>query len=481
MEYNKELISELRAKIKDTLTCIQADQEKRPLHIARELGYLLYVRLFVESQKRESLQNFFPYAGFPMEWSGSEENMDAQARAWQLQYQIQYCSSIVEEGHFMEMAQSAENPQWIQELCKLIDWVSDRCGWGEEMPQLFGIALEIMIDEIYDLGVEGFFLMPENLCDMLLSMANVPEDGRVWDPSSRTGSFLAAAFAKHKEWELHGTETDKEQCLLANMLLFYLGSLTGKIENKDPLEEQNKYQLIISNPPVGELDAALQDRFSVTTRKKQLQYLQMVMEQLEKQGQAIIVVNEGTLFKFDAEMRVRQKLVDEYELQGVISFPAGAFLPYTGSKASVLIFANAPEKVSESLAVWFYELHDPGYTLDRKRETTTQEEIEKLLTSWRDRKELEVEWKRQLVKGEKKNQWENPVPETWPEVHYWFADRKTIRQNDYNLTAGRYKPWKESASEILESPMVLLDQLSDLEQETMEQIKELIEMTRKYG
>ena len=48
---------------------MKAEQEKKPLRLVEQLGYLMYVRLFIESQKRASLQESFPFAGFPMEWT----------------------------------------------------------------------------------------------------------------------------------------------------------------------------------------------------------------------------------------------------------------------------------------------------------------------------------------------------------------------------------------------------------------------------
>mgnify|MGYP002244392865 CR=1 FL=1 len=46
----------------------------------------------------------------------------------------------------------------------------------------------------------------------------------------------------------------------------------------------------------------------------------------------IAVVNEGTLFMYDAEQKVRQYLLNDYQIQGVISLPAGAFLPLYGKQ-----------------------------------------------------------------------------------------------------------------------------------------------------
>lgn len=494
MEYTKDLTE----KIQKVLSVLQIDQEKKPLRLVQQLGYLAYVRLFVESQKRQSLQPSFPYAGFPMEWTRGEEAMDDQQRIWQLQYQVQYCSSIVEENHFMEQAVIMENARWLTELCKLIDWLADHSDWNVGIPYIFSEALEEMIRQIYSMGNSGMFLMPDALTEMLMNVAQEaePKSGetekadcsgeqayRVWNPACRTGSFLAKLYRRHPQWKLTGSEPEKDPFVLAQMLQFYCGMDGGRIWREDPLEHnfQKGYDLIVTNPPVGELDMQLQERFPVVTRKAQLQYLQMVMKSLGENGLAVAVVNEGTLFKFEAEMKVRQRIVEEYDLQGVISLPAGAFLPYTVSKASVLIFANNPENAKENSYVWFYELQNPGYTLDRKRDAVPGSQIPELLESWKNRRKAEAEWKQQLSKGEKKNQWENSVPEEWATSGCWFADKETIRRNDYNLTAGRYKPWREVQEEISQSPLELLRQLEEMEQETMEQIKELIEMTKNYG
>lgn len=482
MNEKKEPSVFLKEEIGRILKQLHMDQEKYPLRLALWMGSLMYVRLFVESQKRESLQPFFPYAGFPMEWTRGDEMMESQQRVWQLEYQVQYCSSIVEEGHFMEKSRVCENGQWSEVLCKLIDRLADQADWNQGMPEVFGQALEEMIGQIYELGNSGLFLMPQVLTEMLICLGEEKKRETVWNPSCRTGAFLAAAHRNHPEWELKGSETNKDFCTLTQMLQFFYGAGIEGVFQEDPLEAgKEQFDLIVCNSPVGELGMEKQDRFPVSTRKIQLQYLQMVMEHLKKQGSAVMVMNEGTLFKFDAEMKVRQRLVEDFELQGVISLPAGAFLPYTGSKASILIFANSGTHRGDRDCVWFYELHDVGYTLDKKREKTAENEIPHLLDSWKNRKNLEAEWEKKVNQSQRNNQWENPVPEEWDHPHCWFARRETIRGNDYNLTVGRYKPWKEEGEEMEESPLELLEQLASLEKETMSEIQELIEMTKNYG
>lgn len=477
-----ELDKSLNQTIQKMLAGLQIEQEKKPLRLALQFGYLMYVRLFIESQKKEMLQPYFPYAGFPMEWSRGEEPMEAQQRIWQLQYQVQYCASIVEEGHFMESAEVFGNISWLEALCRLIDEMYDCCDWEKGMPEIFGIALDQMIKQIYAMGTSGMFLIPDVLTEMMIQLSDFRVHAEVWNPSCRTGALLAALYKKFPNWSLEGSEEEKEQCLLAQMLQFFHGVSDGRIICENALEKDKQYQydLIVSNPPVGELRMQDQERFPIATRKIHLQYLQMCMEHLKPQGQAIIVLNEGTLFKFDAEKKVRETLFESFNLQGVISLPAGAFLPYTSGKASILIFKNSQEEVSDDSSVWFYELNQVGYSLDKRQEATDGSQIPELLKTWKRRKEMEAEWKHQMLLREKKNQWNNPVPGEWKEASCWFADRKTIRQNDYNITAGRYKPWREEAEEEIESPIQLLRQLMSMEQETVEQMKELIEMTKHY-
>ena len=423
--------TEVREKIQELLKTLKAEQEKKPLRLVEQLGYLMYVRLFIESQKRVSLQESFPFAGFPMEWIPGEEEVEDGQRSWQLQYQVQYCSSMVEQGHFMETARLEENSLWMKELCKLIDWTADHCDWEEGMPHLFGALLEEMLRQMYAWGTTGLFLMPENLTEALIRLADGRNIEKVWNPATRTGGFLAAAHRQYPQWQLYGCEEEKSQWQIARMLQFYHGGGMEGIRREDPLEADRidktgertpegevptyeEYDLIVTNPPVGELPIEDQDRYWISTRKAQLQYMQMLMNHVKKQGMVIAVVNEGTLFMYDAEQKVRQYLLNDYQIEGVISLPAAD------------------------------------------------------------------QWKHQLKEAAAHNQWENPVPAHWEEKSCWFASLDTIAKNDNNLSAGRYKPWKEQETVVTESPAQLLKELADLETDTMKKVQELMEMAGDY-
>ena len=108
------------------------------------------------------------------------------------------------------------------------------------------------------------------------------------------------------------------------------------------------------------------------------------------------------------------------------------------------------------------------------------DDIPTMLTSWGNRKELADQWKHQLKEAATHNQWENPVPAHWEEKSCWFASLDTIAKNDNNLSAGRYKPWKEQETVVTESPTQLLKELADLETDTMKKVQELMEMAGDY-
>ncbi|MCL4470998.1 MAG: SAM-dependent methyltransferase [Gammaproteobacteria bacterium] len=59
----------------------------------------------------------------------------------------------------------------------------------------------------------------------------------------------------------------------------------------------------------------------------------------------------------------------------------------------------------------------------------------------------------------------------WPHK-YWFADAATLRANDFNLSAGRYRPMSQAAVEHRD-PRELLDELAAIEAEIVEEVEAL--------
>jgi len=63
------------------------------------------------------------------------------------------------------------------------------------------------------------------------------------------------------------------------------------------------------------------------------------------------------------------------------------------------------------------------------------------------------------------------VRAVWPQK-WWFADTQTLRANDFNLSAGRYRPMNQAAVEHRD-PRELLDELAAIEAEIVEEVEAL--------
>lgn len=55
---------------------------------------------------------------------------------------------------------------------------------------------------------------------------------------------------------------------------------------------------------------------------------------------------------------------------------------------------------------------------------------------------------------------------------WWFADAAAIRANDFNLSAGRYRPMNQTAV-AHRDPRELLDELAAIEAEIVEEVEAL--------
>ena len=175
-----------------------------------------------------------------------------------------------------------------------------------------------------------------------------------------------------------------------------------------------RFDVILANPPfAGKVqdESILSDlNYKLNTRATELLFLKWFIDHLAPGGRASVIVPNGVLFgSTNAATSLRELLLTECDLQAVISLPSGVFKPYSGVGTAALIF----QKGSPTKSVWFYDLTADGYSLDDKRTQIEANDIPDVLAKWPNREEGPNSY---LVPIEK------------------------IRENDWSLAAGRYKP-----------------------------------------
>jgi len=68
---------------------------------------------------------------------------------------------------------------------------------------------------------------------------------------------------------------------------------------------------------------------------------------------------------YNAHRSLRQQLVEEHFLEGVVSLPSGVFRPYAGVSTAILLFTKTGRGGTDS--VWFYDMTADCWSLDDKR------------------------------------------------------------------------------------------------------------------
>ena len=348
-----------------------------------------------------------------------------------------------------------------------------------------GRAYEYLIQKLGEQGQYGQYFTPRHVVDFMVKLIDPKIGDKIYDPAAGTGGFLIWAYehvirnyiekipdAALQEIEIrrlkrniYGTEKapDVFKLGLMNLVLHRVDG-SANFEEGDSLSapaqaaHRNKYDVILTNPPFGPLVYEPSGVFEYPTKFFEASFLQHMMNALKPGGRCATVMKEGLLFSNTPRslIKIRKRLVEEFNLIGVVSMPRGVFLPYTGSKTSILVFEK-PEDADASRtrteAVWFYRVDDDGFELGATRRPLSEKaargelagDLPDALAKFRVREESEKSW---LVTVEK------------------------IRENDYNLTANRYAPYKAEEIEM-EKPEVLIEELIGIESEIQEGLKDL--------
>ena len=254
------------------------------------------------------------------------------------------------------------------------------------------------------------------------------------------------------EASIYGTEVSRQMMRIAMMNLVLHGIRRAGVKRANVLSEMSglteddlhrRYQVILSNPPfAGQIPKeSIRTDLPTRSKKSELLFLSLMMHGLAPGGRCAVVVPEGALFgSTKAHKELREKLLREFEVQAVVSLPAGVFKPYAGVKTSVLVFRR-PTHARGAMAtrhVWFYEIRNDGYDVDKiqgggRPETPGENDIPGLLAAWRNYKSSRFE----SPPGPEAS---STLDSSSEEPRSWWAPFETLAESSFSLAASRYKP-----------------------------------------
>ncbi|MFT3757184.1 MAG: N-6 DNA methylase [Pseudoxanthomonas sp.] len=377
-----------------------------------------------------------------------------------------------------------------------------------------GDLFEHVLRQIKQAGELGQFRTPRHVIRAIVEMVNPQIGETVYDPAAGTAGFLAAAYnhirlqnssdaaietvesdgkpqrrglgdqlnqARQSQLAnrtFYGNDVDPKMVRLATMNLTLRGLPNVRILRRNALtstlDAQQRadlglpdgYDVVLANPPFSgrvDRDRIVEDVKVGNTGATEILFLKLMLDAMKDGGRCGVIVPEGVLFgSTGAHKEIRRLLVENNTVEAVLSLPGGVFQPYSGVKTSALFF----RKGGRTDHVLFLHADFDGYKLDANHDQPIDaDDLPALIDAFHTRDDRWAQWQ---AAGS------NPAPATnipWTE-NWWFATADALRGNDYNLSAGRYRPLNAAQVEH-RNPLELLDELAALETEIASEVEAL--------
>ncbi len=229
----------------------------------------------------------------------------------------------------------------------------------------------------------GQFFTPREIIRAMIRVVDPKVGETVYDPGCGTGGFLAQSYEYMREKlgakataaqletlkrrTFYGREKDNliYPIALANLVLHEIdephlwhgNTLTGA-ENYGGLytDAPSTFDVVLMNPPFGGKEGKeAQTRFAYKTGATQVLFLQHVIDSLKPGGRCGIVLDEGVLFRNNemAFVQTKRKLLDDCDVQCIVSLPGGVFTAAGAGVKTNLIFFT---KGKPTQKIWYFDL-----------------------------------------------------------------------------------------------------------------------------
>jgi type I restriction enzyme M protein len=365
-----------------------------------------------------------------------------------------------------------------------------------------GDLYEYLLSKLTTAGINGQLRTPRHIIRLMVEMVEPKPSDVIGDPACGTGGFLVQVMEyllrtytspegiiEEKDPEtgdvqkiytgdlleqhrdhirsgmFHGFDFDATMLRISAMNLMlhgvddpdihYQDTLSTNFTDRFPKAASDGFNVILANPPFkGSLD--FEDVHSsllrqVKTRKTELLFIALILRMLKIGGRAAMIVPDGVLFgSSGAHQALRKLLVDDNQLDAVISLPSGVFKPYAGVSTAILVFA----KGGRTDNVFFYDVQADGFSLDDKRDAIEENDLPDCLKRWKMR---------------------NPKRDTDRSAKVFCVPAIEIREADYDLSLSRYKSLV--CEEVhYDPPEIILGRMKTLHRKIAKDITELEDM-----
>jgi len=475
-----------------------------PLMVIEQISFLMFARLLDIRETREEkkagrtgrpFKHIFTDDEQHLRWSQFKNKTPADAMLKVVRDEVfpHFKQVAVEGARFGEYMKDAQlmiqKPNLLVSAVNMIDKLP--LTEGDTKGDLY----EYLLSKLTTAGINGQFRTPRHIIRKMVEIVDPRPEDTIGDPACGTAGFLVSAmeylmetytspeavivnedggktytgdrllpYRDHIQNRMfNGFDFDVTMLRIASMNLLlhgidapdihYQDTLSNSFPDRFPEMASDHFNVILANPPFkGSLDyedvhASLLSK--VKTKKTELLFVTLILRMLKMGGRSATIVPDGVLFgSSKAHLALRKMLVDENQLEAVISLPSGVFKPYAGVSTGIIVFT----KGGRTDNVFYYDVQADGFSLDDKRDPQPDKnDLPDLLKRWRKR---------------------DPKKDTDRTKKHFFVSAKDIRENKFDLSINRYKETVYE-EEQYDPPKEILDRMIGLEKEIMADMEEL--------
>ncbi|WP_294322677.1 class I SAM-dependent DNA methyltransferase [uncultured Chryseobacterium sp.] len=277
-------------------------------------------------------------------------------------------------------------------LKKLIELLNED-NWVSESVDIKGDIYESLLQKSAESSGAGQYFTPRPLIKAIIECIEPAPLETISDPTCGTGGFFLGVieflntkysselkkkakkdFLQFKTFHGYDIVPSTARLCLMNLFLHGIGDLkeTPEINVVDSLmnPSKEKFKIVLANPPFGKSSTytitnekklakqegfILREDFWTTTSNKQLCFVQHIVNMLEEDGRAAIVIPDNVLFEGGAGEIIRKKILEETNLHTILRLPTGIFYA-NGVKVNVLFLEKIKKtKKPSTERIWFYD------------------------------------------------------------------------------------------------------------------------------
>jgi type I restriction enzyme M protein len=333
-----------------------------------------------------------------------------------------------------------------------------------EKEDIFGDAYEYLLEQFADETKKsgGNFFTPREVVKLLVSIVEPKEKMSISDPTCGSGGMLIESrryvqrnAGNPRNLILEGQESNYGTAGMCKMNMVLHGVIDFKIEYGDvlgnpKLVEGGKlktYDRVLANFPfsmdwdnkIAAKDPYNRFRFGIPPEKDKADFafIQHMFASLNKTGQAAIICSQGILFRGGDEEKIREGMINEDVIEGIVALPAKLFYGTSIPGCVLILNRNKPEN-RKNKVIFIYAAKD--YEEGKDRNKLRELDIEKIVSTFRNYKEVDR--------------------------YCHISESEELRENEFNLNVPRYVDISEPEEEI--NIQTTIDDLKKLEKEKQE-------------